>query len=420
MKYLLLEKNNPVRGGSIHLPGSKSIGNRLLMLRALSKNSFHIENLSEADDTRIMQQALHDIAAGKKVIHAGEAGTAARFLTAYLALLGKPHILTGAPRLLQRPMAPLVEALQNLGARITYLNQKGCLPLEFRGGKLRSATIEVPAGFSSQYFSALLMIAPLLPDGLTLKAGGRPVSLPYIDMTIDLMRQGGAQIISRTDEWTVLPGEYAFPEVMSVEADWSAAAPWLVFGLWAAPVALLLEGLTPHSLQGDSAGLRFFYANGYHTFFSDKGLNIETRAKCSLPAEIEYDFTPTPDLALSFITAAAACGCRGTFSGLQTLSLKESDRFLALIHELAGFGIKVEPVANHTLKLHGGNISRVPPVVKTYNDHRMPMAFAPLVLLTGRLCIENPGVVAKSYPQYWNHLADRGINLTFHDTIPAF
>ncbi|MGC8864418.1 MAG: 3-phosphoshikimate 1-carboxyvinyltransferase [Bacteroidales bacterium] len=420
MKYVVLERTGPVKGGNIILPVSKSLSNRLLLLRELAQDSFSIDNLSEADDTRIMMKALEDIREGRQEIHAGEAGTVARFLTAYLAWLGQEHILTGNRRLQERPIGPLVDALRLLGARIEFAGNERFLPLKFGKGKLQSGTVELAPSFSSQFFSALLMIAPLLPEGLTLKTTERPVSLPYIDMTIGLMRQGGIQVTFRPWEWRIHPGNYHFPENIKIEADWSAAAPWLVFSLWAAPVQILLQGLESPSLQGDSSGLHFFENPSFHTSFTPKGLTVSTNDGCQLPAEIHYDFVYTPDLALSFITAAAASGCRGTFTGLQTLSLKESDRFQGLLGELANLGIKATPQGNHSVILHGTKIQTIPPFIKTYNDHRMAMAFAPLVLLTGKLCLENPDSVNKSYPHFWNHLSDRGIKVTFTKYLPVF
>lgn len=420
MKYVLLEKTGPVKGGNISLPVSKSLSNRLLLLRELAQNSFTIENLSDADDTRVMLQALHDIRQGRTEIHAGEAGTVARFLTAYLAWLGEEHILTGSRRLQERPIAPLVEALRQLGARIEYIGAEGFLPLKFGKSKLRSGTVELPPSFSSQFFSALLMIAPRLPEGLTLKTNARPVSLPYIDMTLRLMQQGGVHVSFQPWQWHIHPGTYHFPETLKIESDWSAAAPWLVFALWAAPIQLLLEGLQPQSLQGDSTGVKFFETSGFFTAFTPGGLQITAAPGCHLPALHSYDFSATPDLALSFITAAAASGCRATFTGLETLSLKESDRFQGLIDELAEMGIRAIPEGKHTILLPGSPIQKIPPCIKTYNDHRMAMAFAPLVLLTGKLCLDNPDSVTKSYPEFWNHLSDRGIVVKFTNDIQSF
>lgn len=420
MKYILLEHLGSIRGGSLDLPGSKSISNRLLLMQILAENDFLIENLSSAADTCIMKQALQDIKHGKLVIDVGEAGTAARFLTAYLAWLGQRHILTGAPRLQERPMAHLVEALRSLGAQIIYLNKEGFLPLYFQGGKLHSASLKIPASFSSQFFSALLMIAPLLPEGLNLVAEGEPVSLPYIDMTLELMRQGGIQISSKPKAWTIYPGKYIFPSIVKVEADWSAAAPWLVFSLWAAPLSIILKGLNSQSLQGDSKVLHFFNITGLRTSFTEEGLKIKSQRQCSLPSEIIFDFTHTPDLALSLITASAASGCKGTFSGLHNLAFKESDRFQVLIDKLRSLKMDINPIGNHTLQIVGRSISNISHVIKTHNDHRIAMAFAPLVLLTRKICIENPEVVSKSYPDFWKHIADRGINISFYDEIPAF
>lgn len=420
MKYVLLEKTGPVKGGNISLPVSKSLSNRLLLLRELAQNSFTFDNLSDADDTRVMLQALHDIRQGRIEIHAGEAGTVARFLTAYLAWLGEQHILTGSRRLQERPIAPLVEALRHLGARIEYIGEEGFLPLKFGKSKLQSRTAELPPSFSSQFFSALLMIAPRLPKGLTLKTNARPVSLPYINMTLGLMQLGGIQVSFQPWQWHIHPGTYHFPGSMKIEADWSAAAPWLVFSLWAAPLQILLPGLQSSSLQGDSSGLIFFKDTGLKASFSPEGLLITTSQGCHLPAEHFYDFSDTPDLAMAFITAAAASGCRGTFTGLETLTLKESDRFQGLIDELAGLGIRATPEGRHTIVLPGTPIQKIPPCIKTYNDHRMAMAFAPLVLLTEKLCLDNPDSVTKSYPEFWNHLSDRGIVVKFINDIPAF
>lgn len=420
MKYVVLEKTKPVKGGSISLPVSKSLSNRLLLLRELAQNFFTIDNLSDADDTLVMLQALHDIRQGRTEIHAGEAGTVARFLTAYLAWLGEEHLLTGSRRLQERPIAPLVEALRNLGSRIEYMGAEGFLPLKFRKGKLHSGTVELPPSFSSQFFSALLMIAPRLPEGLTLRTNAKPVSLPYINMTLELMRQGGIQVSFQPWEWHIHSGTYHFPEIMKIESDWSAAAPWLVFALWAAPVQLLLEGLQPQSLQGDSTGVNFFETPGFKTTITPRGLQITTSSGCYLPAEHSYDFSATPDLAMSFITAAAASGCKATFTGLETLSLKESDRFQGLIDELAGLGIRAVPEGKHSILLPGTPIQKIPRCIKTYNDHRMAMAFAPLVLRTGKLCLDHPDSVTKSYPEFWNHLTERGLKVNFTNDIPTF
>jgi len=338
-----------------------------------------------------------------------DAGTTMRFLTAYFAVTGQPKIMTGTPRMCERPIGILVDALRTLGADITYLNNEGYPPLQLNGfSPSGQHTLSIRGDVSSQYISALLMIAPALPQGLTLTLTGPIGSRPYIEMTIAQMVYFGADVQANWDERTitVAPQPYT-PKPYQIESDWSGASYWYsVVALSGDPDTTIdLLGLKPQSLQGDSAIVEIMRALGVESTFTDRGVTLTRR-----PAEstLSWDFTDCPDLAQTVAVCAAVSGVALTLTGIESLKIKETDRVLALQTELQKLGAElVEVESNHRYEVRSlaGAAPELPtPVIDTYDDHRMAMAFAP-VAMQRPVLIEEPGVVAKSYPSFWDDLA---------------
>jgi 3-phosphoshikimate 1-carboxyvinyltransferase len=418
MKSVVVSKTGKSLIGRLTLPASKSISNRLLIIRALSGTEFPIQNLSKADDTLLLQRLLSEVQmAGKRSepaeLDTANAGTVMRFLTAFLTLSGKKWILTGSERMKQRPIMILVEALVALGARIDYLARLGNPPLLIHDSRPSRSEVIVDAGVSSQYCSALLMIAPCMPGGLTIHLKGHTVSSPYITMTVRLMKYFGARVSQSKHQIKVLPGPYSARD-FTVEADWSAAAFWYEAAVFADEVDLFLEGLRPGSIQGDSLLSEMFRNFGVHTDFCEDGIRL---TKTSDRTDGYYfDFTDYPDIALPVISTCAGLGIRGRFEGLKSLKIKETDRLLAMKNELTKLGIPVETTSTAnvppTLEIRAGKMNPVANLaIETYGDHRMAMTFAPLALKLGTIRICNPDVVGKSYPGYWDDLARLGFDL---------
>lgn len=410
----------------IDLPTSKSISNRALILHALSGGSIYPDNLSDCDDTQVMIRALTE---ENPVIDIHAAGTAMRFLTAYYSVTPGEHILTGTERMKQRPIRLLVDALRSLGADISYTEQEGYPPLLIRGGNFagreaekkcsgqsaetNDSEITLAGNVSSQYISALLMIGPSLPKGLTLHLTGELISVPYIHLTLQLMKAYGA-VAQWNDKCTlrVEPGRYR-DVPFKVESDWSAASYWYeVMALWnqefpdAPAPSILLKGLQPHSAQGDSRGAELFAKLGVHTVFTDEGVRL---TKLGTPvARMVENLVDIPDLAQTFVVTCCLMGIPFRFTGLQTLKIKETDRIKALQQELHKLGFVVKDEQDSILSWNG---ERCPadtcPSIATYDDHRMAMSFAPAILCAAHLgieglVIEHPEVVRKSYPSFWN------------------
>jgi 3-phosphoshikimate 1-carboxyvinyltransferase len=398
--------------GTAQLPASKSESNRALILRALAGGGT-LTNLSDANDTQLMERLLADPAASR--FDAEDAGTVMRFLTAYLAATNSHAQLTGTPRMQQRPIGVLVEALRELGADIQYENEEGYPPLRLNGW-LAAETKEAPEDLaeltvrgdvSSQYISALLMIGPTLPTGLRLRLTGKVGSRPYIRMTMALMQHFGGNC---RDLGTVLearPGHYR-PTDYAVEADWSAASYWYAMvALAPAGSALTLPGLRRYSWQGDQAIVGIMEKLGVATEFLADGVRL---MQTGATAEFTQDFTDCPDLAQTVAVVAAALGVPVLITGLESLRIKETDRIFALQTELANFGAFLTEEAEGKFRLSSPNFHVLGQTVSTYHDHRMAMAFAPLAL-RGLLTIEAPQVVRKSYPRFWTELEKAGFVL---------
>ena len=388
---------------TINLPASKSLSNRALIIRALSgkdfePDSYRVENLSEAQDTKIL---LNAIQSSDKTIDVGAAGTAMRFLTAYFAVTEGEKILTGTERMKQRPIAPLVEALISLGADIEYLENTGFPPIRIKGKQLTKNEVAVDGTISSQFLSALLMIAPVLENGLTIKIKGNLVSKPYAEMTIALMKHFGISVSWKEKIIEVRHQKY-LPQLYKVEPDWSAAAFWYSVVALSKDAEITLPGLHQNSLQGDSVLPELMKQFGVETEFNQNGITLRQSLIVNRQSSIKIDFTNFPDLAQSLTVVAAALDLQIQFSGIENLKVKETDRIAALQTELEKFGIEfVKEGSYYTLK---GKFKKSEQTIETYDDHRMVMAFAPLAWICGSISIENPETVKKSYPKFWEDL----------------
>ena len=398
--------------GTIHLPASKSISNRALILRALAHGTSPIENLADCDDTMVIINAFEK---GGDVIDIKAAGTAMRFLTAFYSTQSGSHILTGTERMKQRPISILVDALRQLGAQIDYMEKEGFPPLRITGRKLQSKELTLPGDVSSQYFSALLMIAPTLHNGLILKLTGHVTSLPYIDMTLQLMRELGASA-NRSEnlhsmQLEVKSGGYRDIPYM-IENDWSAASYWYeMVALSNDPQATItLPQLKRESTQGDCKGAELFKLLGVYTEYTESGITIYKQGE--LPQRLDADLREMPDLTQTFVVTCCLLGIPFRFTGLHTLRIKETDRISALINELHKLGFVLYAEGDDVLRWDGDRCQAEDnPVIATYDDHRMAMAFAPTALKVKSIAIEHPEVVSKSYPRYWEDLQQVGFNI---------
>ena len=430
MKYRITKPYN--MSAEVLLPASKSISNRALVLEALSKGSVSLlTGVSDCDDTRVMLRALNQLAQEASgcapqeplVINVMAAGTSMRFLTALLAVTEGTHIITGTERMCHRPIGILVEALRQLGAEITYESEEGFPPLRIQGGNLHGGVVQLSGDVSSQYVSALLMIGPLLAEGLTLQLTGQVVSRPYIEMTLAIMRSFGGSACW-LDERTIQvePKPYS-PTPYIIESDWSAASYWysMVFLSENTGETATLRGLQEKSLQGDSAVRDIFRTLGVEslplsTLGSEPKITLVRRGQSA--GRLEWDFTRIPDLAQTIVVACAMRGIAFRFTGLQSLKIKETDRIAALCAELEKLGVNLEVENDSVLSWDGPQAQRggathylkpaAGTAIDTYEDHRMAMAFAPASWVLGSIDINNPQVVSKSYPAYWDDLRSAG------------
>ena len=395
----------------IQLPASKSISNRALIINALAKGAYKPENLSDCDDTNVMVKAL---ASQDETIDIMAAGTAMRFLTAFLSVTEGTRVITGTERMQQRPIEILVNALKMLGAEIKYERSNGFPPLRISGKPLEGGAISLKGNVSSQYISALLMIAPILKNGLKMTLTGDIISKPYINLTLQLMKDFGAEA-----EWLydncieVRPKPYtSIP--FTVESDWSAASYWYQMAALAPQAEIQLNGLFADSYQGDSKVAELFTELGIETIFNSKGALLRKTGVCC--EKMEYNFINEPDLTQTFAVTCAVMGIPFRFSGLHTLKIKETDRIAALIAELGKLGYVLKETGKATLYWDGERQSvSETPAIKTYEDHRMAMAFAPACLRIPSITICDPQVVSKSYPHYWEDLTKAGFSIQQED-----
>lgn len=415
MNNRAIKLSHPTRSlsGTVQLTGSKSESNRALIIEALGGGNVTIENLSEAADTVTLQKALATAAASghaETTIDIGPAGTAMRFLTAYLAAAtnGGAYLLTGSDRMKQRPIGMLVDALKTMGADIEYAGQAGYPPLLIRGGlNQQTDAIRIKGDVSSQYLSALLLVAAALPHGLKLQIEGELTSRPYLTMTLDMLAEAGIAHQWEGDTISITP-QQASPSTLVIEPDWSAASYWYSMAALAEKADLLLPALKPHSLQGDAEIASIMTHFGIVSTFEEGGLRIRKSPVVAAERTEPLDFTECPDLAQTVIVCAAAQRRNLSFTGLHTLRIKETDRIAALQHELAKIGIQlIEDGTVYHLRTEA-MFRPAALTIDTYEDHRMAMAFAPLAMLFDNVQINEPNVVEKSYPDFWKHLKQQG------------
>ena len=391
--------------GSISLPSSKSESNRALIIQALCNPPSELSNLSSARDTQTMIRLL---ASEGHVLDVIDAGTTMRFLTAYCTAVGRDQILTGTPRMCKRPIGILVDALRSLGAEIEFWKQDGYPPLHIvsKGKGIQGGSVELPGNISSQFISALLMIGPVLQGGLELNLKGSITSRPYIQMTLSLMEYFGVKANWEGNTISV-PNKPYMSKPYTIESDWSGASYWYSLVALSEKAEIKLKGLRKVSRQGDSKIAELMEHFGVKSEYQEDGVLL-TKVALTDRSELVVDFTDFPDLAQTMAVVSAATGKALRLSGLHTLRIKETDRIAALQNELGKFGVtmKSEDDINFLIQ---GNLSPTSLPIHTYEDHRMAMAFAPLVMRQKHLRIEDPDVVQKSYPEFWDHLSSMGI-----------
>jgi 3-phosphoshikimate 1-carboxyvinyltransferase len=394
------------RDVSIYVPGSKSESNRALIINALCPKPGQIDNLASARDTETMVNCLSQ---NGQVYDVKDAGTTMRFLTAYLAVSTSNAEITGTKRMLKRPIKVLVEALNDLGADIEYLGEPGYPPLKINEfGSQQTNLLTIPGNVSSQYISALLMIAPRLPNGLTLTLTDGVVSRPYIDMTLSLMHHFGVEVTTADHTFKILPQTYTYHS-FAVESDWSGVSYWYSFFKLSDLEQLTLPGFKRNSFQGDRAIANIMSEFGVKTTYHEEGITL-SRQQSDLPGHI--DFVNCPDLAQTVAVVCAAIGHTCIFTGLQTLKIKETDRVKALKNELGRFGADFVEKDDQWTVVPGSepiqSFSRID--FDTYEDHRMAMAFAPLGLFT-EVSFDDKTVVNKSYPSFWQDMERIGMQI---------
>ncbi len=390
---------------TVTLPLSKSISARALIMAALGAD--RPEEVADCDDTAAMERAL---GSDDENINVGAAGTAMRFLTAYYAAVpGKKVVIDGCERMRERPIGVLVDALRRLGARIEYVGREGYPPLKIEGTRLTGGEVEMDATVSSQFVSAVLMVAPTMALPLKLKLEGDTVSAPYIKMTVAMMRERGIAVETERDSITVASQPYAGGGA-AVERDWSAAAFWYEIAAITAGW-VTLPGLTDNSIQGDSVLAEIYPRLGVVTEWGEDG--AELSATPDLFSRIDLDMTDTPDLAQAVAVTACAVGLPFRLTGVSSLRIKETDRLEALCRELLKVGCLAETEGDNVISWDGRRMPLMAmPEIDTYGDHRMAMAFAPLAVFIPGIVIKDIEVVGKSYPGYWDALRSAGFTLT--------
>ena len=380
------------------LPASKSIANRALVIAALCGAEDRLQNLSDCDDTLAVIRALSTVGGEKNI---GAAGTAMRFLTAYYAISSESVVMTGTERMKNRPISILVDALRSIGADIEYLEKEGYPPLKINGRKLLGGELRMQANVSSQYLSAILMIAPYTRDGVKLIIEGDLVSRPYLQMTLSLMQDFGVSYTWEDNVIDIKPSEYCSRE-FTVENDWSAASYWYSIVGLSENKSVRLKYLSPESLQGDSKLVELYKPLGVETTFVDGGVILTKNLHTELPNFYDISLKQQPDLAQTLVVSCLLMNVPFKFSGLENLKIKETDRIAALINECRTLGFVLKEVESGVLSWDGEKCSVAEEIViKTYEDHRMAMAFAPAVIHLGSMIVDEPDVVSKSYPSFW-------------------
>lgn len=422
MKIFTLNSQIQILKGEICLPASKSISNRALILQYLSGHKFILNNISEAQDSQLLQHLLKKVVEKKRsgeteLIDCKNAGTTLRFLTALLATTPGSWLITGSERMKERPVGELVDGLKKLGASIRYSGKEGFPPIITEGKELAGGFIEMDGSISSQFISALLMIAPAMNNGIILRLKNKIISGPYIEMTLKLLKLFG--IDSACNENTIRIEKQDFKTgEMTIEPDWTSAAYWYQMAAFSDEANLVLKNLGKESIQGDAILPEIYENFGVKTEYLPEGIKLAKTKK--VVREFTYDFSNHPDIAQSVIVTCAGLKISGTFSGLESLRIKETDRIMAVCNELRKIGYQIQLQENSVIRLDHSNLvygkhqhamSPVQPIT-TYGDHRMAMAFAPLSMMIGPVQIEEPDVVSKSYPGFWADLKQAGVEIS--------
>ncbi len=401
MKLLLQSAQSEINA-AIKITGSKSETNRLLLLKALFPN-ITLANTSNSDDSVVMQKALNG---NDAIVDIHHAGTAMRFLTAYFAVnAGRVVVLTGSSRMQERPIKILVEALEQLGAVITYEKEVGYPPIRIKGQKITASKVKLAANVSSQYISALLLVAPKLENGLELTLEGEITSIPYIKMTLALLNDLDIQTSFEGNVITVAPKPAVETKEMIVESDWSSASYYFSIAALADAASITISSYKENSLQGDSALISLYQAMGVESQFNGNQLTLTKQPNFNYQ-DVTFDLNNTPDIAQTIVVTCLGLGIGCHLTGLHTLKIKETDRLEALRIELTKLGADIS-VTNDSLTLVATKEINPNITIATYNDHRMAMAFAPLALRVP-IFIENAEVVSKSYPDFWEDLKSLG------------
>ena len=400
---ILLKASSGMLSSSIHITGSKSESNRLLLLQALYPQII-VKNVSESDDSSVMTKALES---DDNVIDIHHAGTAMRFLTAYFALTsGREVVLTGSARMKERPIGILVDALRSLGAKIEYVENEGYPPLRITGTEINSDKVTLKANISSQYITALLLVAAKLKNGLKISLDGEITSLPYLQMTLNLLNQVGISATLENNVITVGPMQQVKPITLTVESDWSSASYFYsLVALAQKGTEVSLSSYMQKSLQGDSALAEIYKELGVETTFNRNTITLKKTGEAQ--KQLNLNLINTPDIAQTIAVTCFGLGIGCHLTGLHTLKIKETDRLEALKTELTKLGAVVT-VTNNSLTLEPSTHINSEVAINTYNDHRMAMAFAPLALKTS-VIINDAGVVSKSYPSFWDDMQRVGI-----------
>lgn len=399
MKHQIIHKVLPQ---GIELPASKSISNRLLVLNGLLGNELTLYNLSEADDTVIMKKVL-DSRFHCTIMDVKNAGTCYRFLTAYNALKADEVILKGSEEMNKRPIKILVEALQSLGAEINYLGNPGYPPLRIVGNKLKGGKISLLGSVSSQYLTALCLIGPFMENGLELHIEGELKSASYLEMTIALMQELGFSVVHEKNVVTISPFTALKRTSYEVEADWSSASYWYSYlSFCEVGEELFLPGLKEKSIQGDAIIASLFEQFDVQTIFEERGVRLKKIKEGSIN-QFEFNFSSIPDMVQTFVVACIGNRVKGVFKGISHLKYKETNRIEALQKEVEKLGARINLIDEDSFELVLKDSLPQTLDLKTYQDHRMAMAFAPLVKKGITITIENPEVVVKSYPGFWKY-----------------
>ena len=406
------DSQHTIEIGSLNITGSKSETNRLLLLQALFTN-ITLENTSNSDDSEVMSKTLANSQLtihNSQLIDIHHAGTAMRFLTAYFAVSGGSEvILTGSQRMQERPIKVLVEALEQLGAKITYEKEVGYPPIRIIGQKITRSQVSIPANVSSQYISALLLVAPKLHGGIEITLVGEITSVPYIKMTLALLNDLDIKTSFEGNVITVYPKQEVASTVMTVESDWSSASYFFSIVALSKNSTISLSSYKETSLQGDSALVEIYKQMGVDTHFQGNRMTLVKQSDFKLE-NLDLDLNNTPDIAQTIVVTCLGLGIGCHLTGLHTLKIKETDRLEALRIELTKLGATMS-VTNDSLTLVASDKINHNIKIATYNDHRMAMAFAPLALKVP-IVIENAEVVSKSYPDFWEDLKSLGFKIS--------